>query len=52
MYNCTNKVVIAIVKMFFMVVLALRTKRFVLGITISAFFFIFMDYLAKIFAKC
>lgn len=42
-----NRVFVATSKMFLVVVLALCTKRFVVGITMSAFLLFFMEYAGK-----
>ncbi|GER24659.1 ethylene-responsive nuclear family protein [Striga asiatica] len=42
-----NKVLLLVVKMFFIVVLALGTKRLTIGFTISAFLLCFIEYACK-----
>ncbi|CAA0832279.1 ethylene-responsive nuclear protein / ethylene-regulated nuclear protein (ERT2 [Striga hermonthica] len=42
-----NKVLLLVVKMFFVVILALGTKRLAIGITISAFLLFFLEYACK-----
>ncbi|GFZ06105.1 hypothetical protein Acr_18g0002750 [Actinidia rufa] len=42
-----NGVLVAILKMFLVVVLAMGTKKFVVGITISAFVLLLIDYAGK-----
>lgn len=43
----SNKVLVALLKIFLLVVLALGAKKFAVGITLSAFFLFFVDYLAR-----
>ncbi|VFQ83336.1 unnamed protein product [Cuscuta campestris] len=43
----SNWVLSALLKIFMLVVLALGTKKFAAGITLSAFFLFFLDYLAR-----
>ncbi|KAI8568507.1 hypothetical protein RHMOL_Rhmol02G0205600 [Rhododendron molle] len=42
-----NSVLVAILKTFLVVILALGTKQFVVGITMSAFLLLFMEYAGK-----
>lgn len=42
-----NSVLVAILKTFLVVILALGTKKFVVGITMSAFLLLFMEYAGK-----
>ncbi|XP_019178885.1 PREDICTED: uncharacterized protein LOC109174047 [Ipomoea nil] len=43
----SNKALVALLKIFLLVVLALGAKKFAVGITFSAFFLFFVDYLAR-----
>lgn len=43
----SNKVLVAVLKIFPLVVLALGAKKFAVGITMSAFLLFFLDYLAR-----
>nr|GMD04180.1 DNA-directed RNA polymerase subunit beta like [Ipomoea batatas] len=43
----SNKAFLALLKIFLLVVLALGAKKFAVGITLSAFFLFFVDYLAR-----
>ncbi|XP_031130617.1 uncharacterized protein LOC116032267 [Ipomoea triloba] len=42
-----NRVLVVVLMIFLMVVLALGTKKFALGITVSAFLLFFLEYLGK-----
>lgn len=42
-----NRVLLAVLKVFLVVVLALGTKRFVVGITLSAFLLFFLEHVGK-----
>ncbi|XP_019169613.1 PREDICTED: uncharacterized protein LOC109165349 [Ipomoea nil] len=42
-----NRVLVVVLNIFLMVVLALGTKKFALGITVSAFLLFFLEYLGK-----
>lgn len=46
-----NRVLVAVLKTFLLVVLALGTKRFVVWITLSAFLLFFLEYVAKYFMR-